>query len=245
MLIAGCSHTAGSEIDGNMDSLSNRQNSYGNQLAKRLGYRPINIAICGFTNSGIARSVLDWFHSVDYSNLEVFTLIGWSDSIRIEAAFEFPTWYNEGSAKYADWFSPSHSDFLQINLHNKSNFNERERQTQNDYRVFAVKRPEYMEITSVNLVLQMQYFLKSVGSTYLMTNTGGMFTKEYNKYLQHYFKFIDASRYHKFDQFEEAFYPKYKNLGYKNPLAQYGHHNLEVHTLYMEQLYNFIMENKT
>ena len=86
MLIAGCSHTAGSEIDGNIDSMYNRQHSYGNQLAKKLGYSPVNIAICGMTNSGIARSVLDWFHTCYKNNLEVFTLIGWSDSIRIEAA---------------------------------------------------------------------------------------------------------------------------------------------------------------
>jgi hypothetical protein len=33
LLIAGCSHTAGSEIDGSEDSKHNRKHSYGNQLA--------------------------------------------------------------------------------------------------------------------------------------------------------------------------------------------------------------------
>ena len=45
MLIAGCSHTAGSEIDGTQDSVHNRQNSYGNLVAKNLGLVPINSTI--------------------------------------------------------------------------------------------------------------------------------------------------------------------------------------------------------
>ena len=36
-LIAGCSHTAGFEIDGTEDPEHNRQHSWGNQLAHMLG----------------------------------------------------------------------------------------------------------------------------------------------------------------------------------------------------------------
>ena len=61
MLIAGCSHAAGSEINGTEDSIYNRQQSFGARLASKLGYRPINIASNGASNSGIARSVLKWF----------------------------------------------------------------------------------------------------------------------------------------------------------------------------------------
>ena len=57
-LIAGCSHSAGSEIDGNQDSSYNRDNAFGSVLAKKLGYRPLNISVTGATNSGIARSIL-------------------------------------------------------------------------------------------------------------------------------------------------------------------------------------------
>ena len=35
LLIAGCSHTAGSEIDGNEDSTYNRENSYGGLIVRR------------------------------------------------------------------------------------------------------------------------------------------------------------------------------------------------------------------
>ena len=84
-LIAGCSHTAGSEIDGDTDSPFNRQHSYGNLLANKLGYTPINIAVSGYTNSAIARSVLEYCSEHDTSDLSV--VIGWSESSRIEAPF--------------------------------------------------------------------------------------------------------------------------------------------------------------
>ena len=61
LLIAGCSHTAGSEIDGKEDSASNRKHSLGGIVAKKLNRKPINISQVGATNSGIARQVLQWF----------------------------------------------------------------------------------------------------------------------------------------------------------------------------------------
>ena len=60
-LIAGCSHSAGSEIDGTEDSKFNRDNAFGSLLSKKLDREPINIAINGGTNATIARSILNWF----------------------------------------------------------------------------------------------------------------------------------------------------------------------------------------
>jgi len=85
MLIAGCSHAAGSEIDGTGDSKYNRQHSFGNLLAEKLGYRPINIAVTAATNMGIARSVLQWFsEQYDPAVQEVFVLIAWAECSRME-----------------------------------------------------------------------------------------------------------------------------------------------------------------
>ena len=49
----GCSHTAGSEIDGLGDSDYNRQHSYGAYLAKKFDYDHMNFAICGGSNQRI------------------------------------------------------------------------------------------------------------------------------------------------------------------------------------------------
>ena len=53
MLISGCSHTAGSEIDGSQDSKYNREHSFGAVLANMMGYTPINMAEPAAPNSSI------------------------------------------------------------------------------------------------------------------------------------------------------------------------------------------------
>lgn len=234
MLIAGCSHTAGSEIDGSADSEYNRNLSYGNTLAMLMGYRPINIAVCGYTNGAIARSVLEWFNKNYDPSIEVFVLVGWTESARIEAPFPFPTWHQEVNGKYCDWFSNSSTDFLQINAHHKA-YSEREKEIQTDYQKFVVRYPEYLEIVSANLLLQLQYFFKYKKVQYLMCNTTYMFSPENEKYLKCYIENIDATSY-----YQEEFYKKYKNLGYINTQALYGHHGEEPHKLYAQELLNFI-----
>jgi hypothetical protein len=242
MLIAGCSHTVGSEIDGETDSLYNRQHSYGNLLANKLGYEPINIAVCGYTNSAIARSVLEWFNTNDTTNLDIHVLIGWTESVRIEAPFEFPTWHNKLNGQYCDWFSESSTEFLQINVSHKG-YSDREKDIQEDYQNFIVRRSEYMEVVSANLILQLQYFLKHKNVSYLMVNAGYMFSESNKKYLQVYQQMIDNTRYYKFENNEESFYQKFKRLGYKNNNAKYEHHSEEPHRLYADELYKYIMEN--
>ena len=44
LLVAGCSHMAGSEIDGKEDSTFNRQHSFGALIAKHLGRKVIHVA---------------------------------------------------------------------------------------------------------------------------------------------------------------------------------------------------------
>lgn len=255
MLIAGCSHAAGSEIDGTTDSRYNRGHSFGNVLAKKLGYQPVNIAVCGYTNSAIARSVLEWFNSNQVDMKEIFVLISWTESSRIEAPFKFPTWHQDVNGKYCDWFSNSSVNFLQINpghidrsetklnvISNNTNFSERENDIQTDYQTFVVKRTEFTEIYSANLVLQLQYFLKYKNCRYLMCDAGYMFTHENQKYLNFYEKIIDKSNYYNFNDTQQSFYTKFKNLGYINHKARYGHHGELPHLLYAEELHYFIQE---
>lgn len=240
-LIAGCSHSVGSEIDGTTDSIYNREHSYGNLLAKKLGYTPINIAVCGYTNSAIARSVLEWFDSCYNESLQVYVLIGWTESSRIEAPFKFPTWHNNINGKYCDWFSNSSVDFLQINPSN-SGYSEREKEIQHDYQSFVLARTEFTEIYSANLILQMQYFLKYKNCKYLMVDTGYMFTEENSQYLKFYKGIIDKSNYYNFSKKQQSFYTKFKDLGYTNSKAKYGHHGELPHLLYAQELYDFIQE---
>ena len=247
MLIAGCSHTAGSEIDGEIDSVLNRNLSYGNVLAKKLGYTPINIAVGGSTNGAIARSVLDWFQNHDTSDKEVFVLVGWTESSRVDAPYQYPTWHGKSAGgKFAEWTSPTSVNYLHINL-SYNFYSDREKDIQEDYKKFIVKHLEFFEVYTANLILQLQYFFKHSKIKYLMVNTMHTFSPENEPYLKCYWDMIDKSNYYKLLDNAESFYAKYKDPKYnsfRNPKALYGHHGVKPHGLYSEELYNFLMEKQ-
>lgn len=240
LLIAGGSDPAGSEIDGTPDSEYNRQHSFGNLLAKHLGRRPINIAMRGVSNGCITRSVLEWFQKFyDSETMDVFVLVGWANSSRMEAPFYRPTWYNEQNPN-ADWVSETSFDYLQIQHGNKT-ANRDERDIYDRYNDFIIHDEIFLEILSANYALQLQYFFKMQKIPYLLVNTLYQFTKT-NNHIQFYLSQIDRNRYLDFDNNEEPFYYKYAAMGYKNLKAQYFHHSEEPHWRYSEHLRDHIIK---
>lgn len=239
LLIAGGSDPAGSEMDGTEDSAFNRTNSFGNLLAEKLKYRPINIALSGSANSGIVRSVIEWFDCHDTTDKNIFVLVGFADSIRIEAPWHRPTWHNKNNNN-VDWFSESSIDYMRITP-NLKKYNDDEDVIE-EYQRFMAFGETYLQIYSANLILQLQYFLKLKKIPYLLCNTLYMFDKE-NLHLKWYFKHIDKNRYINFDNNDESFFTKYHKLGYNNPLAKYFHHGVEPHKLYAQYLFDYITEN--
>ena len=79
-LVAGCSHSAGFEIDGSEDSAYNRAHSFGNVLSTRLSLNAHNISLGAQSNSAIARSVIDYCEN--NSDVE-FVCVGWSEMTRV------------------------------------------------------------------------------------------------------------------------------------------------------------------
>ena len=238
MLIAGCSHAAGAEIDGTQDSKYNRSNSFGNLLAKKMNYTPVNIASSGSANPSIARSILEWV-TANYNekDTELFILTAWTESSRMEIPSAQGTWY-DGANQSADWFSETSKDFFRINQGWKGG-DFYEKRILPEYHRFITKNLEYLEVQSANYVLQLQYFLKSQSIDYLMCNTMHMFSPD-NRYLNFYLSLIDKTKYIDIVNTESAFYWKYKNLGYENTKAQYWHHDEKPHELYADELLNFI-----
>lgn len=241
MLIAGGSDPAGSEIDGSCDSTYNRQNSFGNLLANKLGYTPVNIAIAGSANSGITRSVLDWFNHNFNINDELFVLVGWADGIRMEVPFYQKTWYHQEWDKHVDWYSSTHDDYIRINLGYKGN-GSKEQEFIEMYHRFMVHNELFLEILSATYVTQLQYFLKMKQVKYLFVNTLNMFTQNHDT-LEWYKDQIDRKRFLDFDKNDESFYYKYAKLGYKNLKAKYYHHDEIPHKLYANHLYDYITIN--
>jgi hypothetical protein len=243
LLIAGCSHAAGSEIDGNEDSEYNRHHCFGSNLAKQLGRKPINLSIAGNNNSGIARSILKWF-SATYNpkKMDVMVLVAWTDSTRLEIPQEI-----EGpppSPCYANWLDVTCSSFFRSTLGYEGDKNvPGEVEMLASIQRFIAENEHLIEILSVNYALQIQYFLQSKKVDYLMCNTMPIF-RSHTKHLGYYLNLIDATKYYGVYNSDQAFFPKYRKEGYTNPKAKYWHHNEVPHDLFAQELYNFIQENK-
>lgn len=243
-LVAGCSHIAGAEIDGEMDSQYNRMNSFGSLLFNKLGYQPLNIAINGSTNSGIARSILLWFdENYDPDKMEVFVCIGWTESSRLEVPAQLrPCNYLYGNPDI-HWYDSSANSFTRINFGWHGNRPD-EKELIPPYHKFMAENPLMLENWAATYVLQIQYFLNSLNIPYVMCSTMHMFQpgEHFTSYLVN---LIDETKYYKLkDGQDESFYWKYKNLGYENPKAKYWHHNEEPHQLHAEELYKFIGDNQ-
>ena len=240
MLIAGCSHTAGSEIDGSNDSKYNRDHSFGNILAGHMNYTPVNIAEPGSTNSTIARSVLQWFNEkYDASTMEVFVVIGWAESTRMEIPVNRISNYGM-HFPFSDYHASEGRKYMRI-IMGYAGANPEEKEFIATYHNFIAKNLEYLEIQNANQILQLQYFFKSISVNYLMCNTMCMFEKE-NKHIEFYLNLIDQRHYIGLHDPKNAFYWKYKNQGYENKKAKYFHHDEIPHRLYAEHLHNYITE---
>lgn len=243
LLIAGCSHAAGSEINGQEDSVYNRQQSFGAQLARILGRTPVNIAINGGSNSCIARCVLKWFeHNYDPSKMEVQVLVAWTESTRLEIPGNRDFYYKH-SSKCADWYDETLDTYFRINF-GWDGGDPEEKEMFPRYHKFMAENEALLELWSANYILQIQYFLKSMNVKYVMCNTMHMFTGS-SKHVREMTRLVDERNYYKLHGTkDDAFFWKYRNLGYVNPKAKYWHHDEKPHQLYAEELYKFIEENK-
>jgi hypothetical protein len=242
-LIAGCSHSAGSEIDGTLDSSYNRSNSFGALLANKMGYRPLNIAISGSANSGIARSILMWFEeNYNPDTMDVYVVIGWTESSRLEIpAKHRPSDFHSGNP-FIEWYDSSANSYLRIN-YGWLGHDEFEKSVIPNYHKFMAENETYLEYQAASNVLMVQHFLKSLGVPYVMCHTMHMFVPD-DHYVSYLLKMIDNRYYYNLDSGQdESFYWKYKNLGHENDKAKYWHHDEEPHRLYAEELYKFITEN--
>jgi hypothetical protein len=243
-LVAGCSHIAGSEIDGNQDSKYNRDNSFGSVLATKLGYRPINIAINGATNTGIARSILMWFdENYNPDTMDVYVIVGWTESSRLEIpAKHRPSDFHSGNPSI-EWYDSSANSYLRIN-YGWTGGDAYEKSIVTGYQKFMSENETYLEYQAASEVLLVQYFLNSLTVPYVMCNTMHMFVPN-DHFVSCLLKMIDKRYYYNFDKSQDdSFFWKYRNLGYENIKAKYWHHNEEPHSLYAEELYKFIGEQQ-
>lgn len=241
-LIAGCSHIAGSEIDGTQDSAFNRDNSFGSLLAKKLNREPVNIALTGGTNSSIARSILNWFDTrYDPETMDVYVIVAWTDACRLEIPTSDHIYYYNSGNPAIDWYDETANNYMRV-LFGWDGANQKEREVCKFFHEVMAKHENLMEIWALNYVLQIQYLLQSKGVDYIMTSSMPTFTYD-NVFAKQYLSLVDETKYYDISaNGQNTFYWKYKNMGYHNEKAQYWHHGEEPHRLYAEELYQFLKE---
>ena len=233
-LIAGCSHSAGFEIDGSEDSLSNRSKCFGAQLSTMLTLVPHNISLGAQSNSAIARSVIDYIEK-DTTNSIDFVVVGWTEMTRID----LPSGHDvdhDGSNPAVDTFTTINKRWLQINS-GWAGFTDYEKSIMPYWHEFMYNKSDILDLITVKEMLMLQLYLNSKGIDYVFCNTMLPYTP--TRYTEWYWNLIDIE---KCMWDDEGFWFKYRELGYYNKKAKYWHHDETPHRLYAEELYNSIAE---
>jgi hypothetical protein len=225
-----------------MDSVYNRSQSFGNQLAHKLNRSPVNISLGALSNAAIARTVIDWVNKkYDPSKMDLMVVIGWTESIRIDFPYPEQMDYQSGSP-FAEYFVPENNHFLQINA-GWPGGTELEQQIIPYWQDFQARHELMCQLSSINTVLQIQYFLKMHRIEYLMCNTMFMFPPQ-SHHLKFYTDLVDSDYYIDLLDQDKSFYWYYRNQGYINNKAMYWHHDEVPHQLYAEKLYQFITNQR-
>ena len=88
LVTIGCSHTAGSMIDGrNGTSWFNKQHSFGGVLAKKHGINHYSLGVPGGSNQYIYRSTVRFINNFMHNHDDYIFLIGWTSTNRMEMRY--------------------------------------------------------------------------------------------------------------------------------------------------------------
>jgi len=235
LVAVGCSHTAGADIDGNPASYYNRQNCFAAQLANKLGYEYINVSVNGASNQFIHRKVIEYITNYMESPKEVFFLIGWTSSDRMElrysenSNFEHNNLADLEDRKYFPFTSGTHKNLILDDKMKKLN---KFIDILFDYHLKENER--------ATLAYSTQQILKSLEIPYFMFNScNGIERTEYTGPI---LDKIDKTYYPEPEDESKAYFPYCRfTLGY-NEFSEYWHHYKPAHDEYAIYLFNLLRE---
>jgi len=241
LLIVGCSHAGGYEIDGDMESEYNRTHSFGNKLADRLRRTPINLSHGGLSNQGIARSAMRWIdREWNPQTQDLMVLVCWTEASRLEVPVK------DNQMQYYDSENSAHklhvnNMYFQVNMSWTGGDDEEEARQIKLLQSFMGEQYKFLETLGAMQVLLLQNLFDNRNIPYLMCNTMHMFTP--GPHLANYSSLIETDRYYNAFDNSHSFFWYYRNLGYENPKALYWHHDETPHELYAQELYDFYKQN--
>lgn len=236
VLINGCSHSAGSEIEkpGEGESVYNRLNCFGAQFANKLGVPNINLSNPGGSNDYIARSTMFWCLEHPEEVKDTLFLIHWTgpdrseyfvrDTIHEDDLFWMDEVYD------VDVGNISTGEFLWTNYYK----DDKKRVKGLSSRLFFSE--VHWEINRYLNIIRTQTLLKSLGAKYIFRNAFTQAQKE-PRYERYYTK-IDESNYPHLFNINESFFEHCLDKGFDIDGQLLHHHKIEAHTYWAEKLYN-------
>jgi len=236
LVAVGCSHMAGAELDGeNTVSEYNRQNCFAAQLAKKLHFNYVNVSINGASNQFIHRKVIEYITTYMENPEDVFFLIGWTSSPRMELRYSEDTDYEyDNLADFADKkYFPYTSG-----THNTSILDNRIKKLNNSIDILFDY--DLKENERATLAYSTQQILKSLDINYFMINSCDAIQR--TSYTDAIIDRLDITNYYKPDNEEYAYFPYCRYVLQHEIFAQYWHHFKPAHDDYTDVLYSLIKE---
>ena len=241
LLVAGCSHSFGSEIFIDQEDLRSINFTYGSYLAKKLNLNYINISSPGISNFEIAKRVQQYinFEKINYSSLLI--IIGWTEPNRF-------TFYPNTGSKLFDLFTKNKKPIC-ISSHIAKKFGKR-KNNENTGDVFGSRLNKMKNganfinffddyIFNSSLYNDLNYMVRLFTSSFLS-----------EKNITHLtFSSMKAEKFCNTEKYENSFNKKFNILEYKDNFNfvdnfkdygtyKGGHLKVEAHKAFSEYLHN-------
>ena len=235
ILINGCSHSAGSEIEGSGigEGNYNREHCFGALLSKRLGVPYTNIALPGASNDYINRTTCMWILDNPTLIKKTLFLINWTGSNRSEIFF------NEYTGSTYWHFIPHVSDKSVGHIHTDHYapmFPEEMHRNLTVLSKYMFVNEEHWEINRYLNIINLQTILKSNNLNYIFKN-GFQWCAAGERY-NYYRDKIDNKKFIGFDNEEHSFFEHCLNEGFSIAGQQYYHHRQAAHEYWANRLYH-------
>ena len=234
ILICGCSHSAGSEIEGSGigEGNYNRNHSFGAQLARRLGVDYTNIALPGASNDYINRATTMWIlENIPLAKKTLF-LIHWTGSTRSEI---FVDKMNTGS--YWD-FVPYVSDKNVEHIHADHIapiFPKEKQKSLTQLSRYLFDNEEHWEINRYLNIINLQTILELYEFPFIFRNAFQACATGI-RYID-YFDKINTSRFAGFNDPKQSFFEHCLDAGFSIEGQQFWHHRIGAHEYWANHLY--------
>lgn len=235
ILINGCSHTAGSEIEGSGigEGNYNRDNCFGAKLARKLGVVYTNIALPGASNDYINRSTAMWILDNPGLAKRTLFLIHWTGSSRSELftdQIETNSYWN-----FLPYVSDTNVGHIHPDHHAPIFPTDMERDVNNLSKYLFLNDTHwevnrYLNIINLQTILEMQELPYIFGNGFQACAKGSRYDYYSNK--------INKSKFLDYNDETRSFFQHCLDAGFSIDGQQFWHHKKEAHEYWATLLYH-------